>query len=248
MLRYKVLTFDINKTLIKVRHSVGQQYAKVASQFSVDVDADDLERVYRTHYKDQNQKHPNFGATTGLTSEQWWSEIVHRSFHQIGFTQEETLAKISTKLYNDFKKAPSWEVYPEVQEMLTFFNKNGVCLGVISNMDERLMPILQATDLARHFAFILPSIYAGCHKPDPRIFRQVLEHLRIQDEPQNCAHIGDSVKKDYNGARGIGMDAFVVDRDGELNHSKEIPKEHVLKDLTELESKIFLNGNKDSGM
>ena len=239
MLRLKVLTFDVTNTLMKVRYTVGQQYAKVASQFSVKVNADDLDRAYRPIYMEQVRKRPNFGAETGITSEQWWAEVVHKSFQQVGVTEENTVAKISSKLYEDFKQASSWEVFPEVKEILTFLNKNGVCLGVISNMDERLITILQQTELAKHFALILPSVYAKCHKPDPEIFQQVIDRLQVS--ASDCAHIGDSIEKDYHGAKSAGMQAYVIDRTGTLrqNHT-EIPQAEFLQDLTELENKIFL--------
>ncbi|XP_072014863.1 haloacid dehalogenase-like hydrolase domain-containing protein 3 [Amphiura filiformis] len=105
-------------------------------------------------------------------------------------------------------------------------------------MDERLIPILQETDLAQHFACILPSIQAKCHKPDPKIFQQVLDRLRIP--AADCAHIGDNIEKDYYGAKGVGMNAFVIDRDKTARQQhNDIPKEHFLQDLTELETKVF---------
>ncbi|XP_054754216.2 haloacid dehalogenase-like hydrolase domain-containing protein 3 [Lytechinus pictus] len=240
MLRYRLLTFDVNNTLIRVRNSVGDQYRNVAKQFGVNIKASDINREFRIQYKDQLRRHPNFGVTTNQTTEQWWDEVVHHTFHAAGCNCDKgILGSISSKLFDDFKTSQAWETYPEVKEMLTFLNRNGIALGVLSNNDERLLSTLKAVDIADHFAFILPSTIAKCEKPDAEFFNMALERLDI--EPGLSAHIGDNVNLDYRAARTVGMDAYLVDREGTLleNHP-EINPDHLLSDISDLEPLIFM--------
>ncbi|XP_071496173.1 haloacid dehalogenase-like hydrolase domain-containing protein 3 [Diadema antillarum] len=239
MLRYRLLTFDVNNTLIQVRNTAGDHYRRVAKMFGVEAKVPDLNRGFRVAYKEQVAVHPNFGATTGLTPEQWWTDVISRTFLTAGYAlREGILAKISSKLYQDFSTSQTWETFPEVKEMLTFLNRNGVALGVLSNNDERLMSVLQSLDLAPHFAFILSSSEMKCEKPDAAFFRLALDRLAI--DPALCAHIGDNVELDYFGAKAVGMDAYLVDRKGSTEENwPDISKDHILSDISDLETKIF---------
>jgi FMN phosphatase YigB (HAD superfamily) len=52
----------------------------------------------------------------------------------------------------------------------------------------------------------------GWTKPHASIFRAVLERLGV--EPEEAAMVGDSPEDDIDGARALGMQAFLLDRDG----------------------------------
>jgi len=51
----------------------------------------------------------------------------------------------------------------------------------------------------------------GKTKPDPTIFRAVLDLLDVA--PEAAAMVGDSLEDDIEGARAVGMRAFLVDRE-----------------------------------
>ena len=53
---------------------------------------------------------------------------------------------------------------------------------------------------------------AGVAKPHPGIFRRALAELDV--EPEATLHVGDSVRKDYEGARNAGMQSLLLDRTG----------------------------------
>jgi putative hydrolase of the HAD superfamily len=52
----------------------------------------------------------------------------------------------------------------------------------------------------------------GRTKPHPEIFRHALALLEV--EPAEAAMVGDSYEDDIEGARALGMTAFLLDRDG----------------------------------
>ena len=58
----------------------------------------------------------------------------------------------------------------------------------------------------------IASGFHGMVKPSPSIFRAVLETL--DTEPDRAAMVGDSPQDDVEGARAIGMRAFLLDREG----------------------------------
>jgi putative hydrolase of the HAD superfamily len=80
--------------------------------------------------------------------------------------------------------------------------QRGVKLGVISNWDDRLRPLLAALNLTRFFASIVVSCELGVTKPDPRLFRQAAAELGVA--PGELLHVGDSAVMDVAGAQGAG--------------------------------------------
>lgn len=151
---------------------------------------------------------------------------------------QETFSEMNDKFYEYAASQQMWEVYPEVKEMLTFLNRNGVCLGVLSDNDERLVGILRNLDIANHFAFILPSIYAEAEKPDSSLFKLALDRLQVP--PEECAHIGDSFERDFEGARTVGIYPLLIDRNGTLRKRyPDVREDHFMNDITGLEKILF---------
>jgi len=52
----------------------------------------------------------------------------------------------------------------------------------------------------------------GVMKPDPAVFRHVLEHAQL--DPNQVLHIGDDPIADVQGARNVGMHSLWMNRDG----------------------------------
>jgi putative hydrolase of the HAD superfamily len=82
----------------------------------------------------------------------------------------------------------------------------GLALGLVSNV--ALLPDLMRADLES--LGIMPYLDAttfssevGTRKPDPRIFRRVLDELAV--EPRDAAFVGDRLRDDVAGAQGVGM-------------------------------------------
>ena len=101
---------------------------------------------------------------------------------------------------------------PDVLPALNELHRLDLKLGVISNWDERLRPLLERLQLAKHFQVVIVSIELGAHKPEPEIFREASKRLGLP--PRSILHIGDSELEDYQGAKRAGFDALRIDRRG----------------------------------
>ena len=66
---------------------------------------------------------------------------------------------------------------------------------------------------------VVSSGYFGKTKPHPSIFEHVLGALEVA--PADAAMVGDSVEDDIEGARALGMRAFLLDRDGRFPDAGE---------------------------
>ena len=76
-------------------------------------------------------------------------------------------------------------------------------LGIVSNFYGNLKAVCEGAGLCDFFKVMVDSHCVGVQKPDPAIFRAALEGLEAT--PEKTVLIGDSLRRDREGARRIGM-------------------------------------------
>jgi FMN phosphatase YigB (HAD superfamily) len=76
-------------------------------------------------------------------------------------------------------------------------------LGVVSNFYGNLEAVCQGAGLASLFAAIVDSHRVGAEKPEPAIFHAAFKKLGAK--PETTVFIGDSLRRDREGARRTGM-------------------------------------------
>lgn len=237
MLRLRLLTWDVKDTLLRLRHPIGENYSALAQVHGVQVRPEALTKSFHQAYKVQSKHFPNYGLSKGLSSKQWWADVVKQTFRLAGVHEDRLLTSIAESLYREYCSAQTWELLPGARETLGQCRQLGIRMAVISNFDMRLEKILSHCNLRHHFDFVLTSEEAGFAKPDLRIFQRALHISGVA--PQQAAHVGDSYVKDYRAARDAGMHSFLLTAAGCANRwEREVPKEHVLPSLTHLLSVI----------
>lgn len=211
-----VICLDAVGTLFGVRDSVGDQYAKVARDFGVKLDADAINRSFyhsfqfapRIAFPDLPQ------LDIPIAEYQWWRSLAEQTFSQTGdlikFSDFEEFFKA---LYAYFASAEPWFVYEEVRLALDTWQKQDISLGVLSNFDSRIYKVMVDLDLADYFKSITISTEVGAAKPDTQIFAAALSKHQIDGLPNLAWHIGDSFSEDYQGASAAGITAFWLNRD-----------------------------------
>lgn len=78
----------------------------------------------------------------------------------------------------------------------------GLALACVANWDITLPQHLARLGLADRFATVVTSAEAGAEKPDPALFRQALERIRVPAE--RALHVGDEAV-DRDGAHAAGL-------------------------------------------
>jgi FMN hydrolase / 5-amino-6-(5-phospho-D-ribitylamino)uracil phosphatase len=76
-------------------------------------------------------------------------------------------------------------------------------LGIVSNFYGNLEAVCHDAGLASLFAVLVDSQRVGAEKPNPAIFHAALEILH--STPERTALVGDSLRRDREGARRTGM-------------------------------------------
>jgi HAD superfamily hydrolase (TIGR01509 family) len=109
-------------------------------------------------------------------------------------------------------------------------------LGVISNFYGNLEAVCHSAGLASLFAVLVDSHCVGAEKPDPAIFHVALDALDAT--PETTVFVGDSLRRDREGARRTGMRFIWIVPQGvpaaEAQASAEPPVEHAVTELRDL--------------
>lgn len=216
--RIRAVTFDVGGTLIVPYPSVGAVYADVAHEFGhAEIDP----RQVEYQFKDAWLARSDFNY-----SRQAWYGLVRQAYKGQMASVESSLLEA---VYERFAQPESWKVQEDVLPALEILASNGFKLGIISNWDERLRPLLERLKLRPYFDSVVVSCEVGFTKPSPVIFEHAVRNLRVS--PDSVVHVGDNIAEDVNGALAAGLAAFLVDRNA---HSGDA----TLSALTELEWRV----------
>ena len=126
------------------------------------------------------------------------------------------------------------KISPENLGVLEELKGRDLKLGLVSNV--ALLPDLMRNDLkemgiAPYLDAETFSSEVGTRKPDPRIFRHVLEQIGV--EPAGAVFVGDRMGDDIGGAKGVGMRG-VLTREFRSEDPEADPPDAVVERLTGL--------------
>lgn len=214
-----MLFFDAAGTLLHLPRGVGVHYAEVARRHGLPLPAATLEGAFRRAFRDlpppatTRQPRPDDDRS-------WWRALVDQVLDTCEAPAAFPRAPFFEDLYREFTLPGVWALYPEVREVLEALRPR-YRLGLISNFDGRLRPVLGHLGLTDFFEVIVISSEVGADKPDPWIYESALRRASLA--AAEALHIGDDPECDWRAAAAAGMRVFELDR----------PR-HTLRDLLPL--------------
>ena len=190
---------------------MGEHYRDVASGFGADLGANDLNKAFRSAWKEAPPR-VALGRSRPDDDKDWWRTLVNRVLEMtLSPDQEKVFPRepYFEALYHHFAGPGVWVAFPEVHEVLETLHGRGFDLGVISNFDRRLHAVFDHLGLTRYFRRIIISSEVGADKPDPVIFRYALDAYGAA--ANETLHVGDDPKRD-GGAAAVGIAVFELER------------------------------------
>lgn len=111
-------------------------------------------------------------------------------------------------LYSRLIDPDEWTPYPDTEAVLKDCANKGLKVGVLSNIAFDIRPAFTARGFDQYIDSFVLSFEEGAIKPDPAIFRILLDQLGVQ--PEETLMVGDSEEAD-GGARALGCAFALVD-------------------------------------
>lgn len=244
MSKVKVIFLDAAGTLFHVRGSVGEIYVSYAEQYGFKRTSESLAAVQAAFKRAFHEAPPPVFAVSDppeikRCERLWWFDIVHNVFYRVGMF--ERFDDYFEEVFHAFDGPERWKLYPETLGVLKELKERGFELGIISNFDTRLFNVLRGLGIVDLFDTVTISSLAHAAKPSPGIFRHALEKHAV--DPEEAAHVGDSIRDDVEGARQAGLCGILIAREPTKStevkrQSAQVPTIHTLEELPQLVARI----------
>jgi putative hydrolase of the HAD superfamily len=201
--------FDAVGTLLFPEPSAPAVYAEVAARHGLALTPAEVRTRFVAAYLAEEEADVAAGwATSEGRERERWRRIV-----------TDTLAGVSDPdacyrlLFHHFAQPHAWRPAPDAAATLAALSARGFAVGLGSNYDERLRPVLAGfSELAFPVDRVVISAEVGVRKPGAGFFRRCAAAV-------GCAvgevlFVGDDLGNDYEGATAAGMPALLLDPAG----------------------------------
>lgn len=204
----RAVLFDAGATLVHPDPPVEAIYAREFAADGASFTEEDLARALTRAWEEVHAagSSDRYGGVRG--EPEFWQTFLDRVRSLLDGGRVSPAA--FDRLAKHFRTAASWSVYDDVFPTLEELSARGLSLAIVSNWDSYLPTLLAALDLDRFFSVVAVSAIEGTGKPEPEIFRRACARLNVQ--PAEAVHVGDSVTEDLFGARAAGLFGLLLDR------------------------------------
>jgi putative hydrolase of the HAD superfamily len=219
----RAVFFDAVGTLLFPRTPVARTYAEHACRHGANMSEEQVRHAFREAFARQEQLDLAAGWRTDEARERTrWRAIV------ADVLPAADAEPCFAGLWDWFADPAAWSVHPEAAEILTELSHRGLSVGIGSNFDARLLPLVD------HFPELAPvrgrcvvSSLVGWRKPAPEFFAALAGVAGC--EPAQVLYVGDDPRNDLEGATAAGLRAVLLDPDADRSHPARIRS---LRDLT----------------
>jgi putative hydrolase of the HAD superfamily len=199
----RAVVFDVDFTIARPGPDLGPEgYRRLGKRHGLDLDPtlyDEARRAAFTTLK----RHPEFDH-----DEEVWVLFTQRIIEGMGGVGETYAAAL--EMERAWSHAHHFELYDDALPALAELRQHGLQIGLLSNSARDLDAFVAHHALT--VDAVLTSISHGKTKPHETIFRRMLELLDVA--PPEAVMVGDTLEDDVEGARAVGMQALLVDREG----------------------------------
>jgi HAD superfamily hydrolase (TIGR01549 family) len=203
-LTLRAVLFDVDFTLARPGPELGPDaYRRAGERYGLELDPARYEES-RVAALAGLQKHPELEH-----DEEIWFAFTERIVRGMGGGDSTRARECAIEIERRWERSHNFDLYDDALPTLELLRRHGLKLGLVSNGARNLDEFVADHKLDVDAA--LGSRGHGWTKPHPSIFRAVLERLEV--EPEDTVMVGDSPEDDIEGARALGMRAFLLDRE-----------------------------------
>ncbi len=200
----KAVLFDVDFTLAKPGPDLGPEgYHRLGRMLGLDLDPARYPEA-RVAALETLERHPELRH-----DEELWFAFTERIVRGMG-GEPPAARELAVEMTRAWERHENFDLYEDVLPVLADLRGRGLKLGLVSNGGREI------SDFVEHHALEVDCAIAsrahGWIKPHESIFRAALDLLGVESE--QAAMVGDSVEDDIEGARALGMRAYLIDREG----------------------------------
>ena len=207
----RAILFDVDFTLAKPGPDLGPEgYRRVGERHGLRLDPGRYPEA-RAAALESLERHPELRH-----DEELWFAFTERIVRGMG-GDADAARDLAVEMTRLWENSENFDLYEDVLPVMAELRRHGLRLGLVSNSGREIEDFV-----AHHGLDVDCAITSRAHgwtKPHASIFQAALELLAV--EPGDAAMVGDSIEDDVEGARALGMHAFLIDRENRYPDSAE---------------------------
>ncbi len=225
----KVVFFDLYHTLICYDPPQEESLARVLNDFGIEVAPEVLRRpiVVADEFIYQEHSRLSISKRSDEEKKSLFAQYQAMVLKEAGIEPTgELIGNILSKMQQiKFSRV----LFDDVLPVLTELKGKGLILGLISNVDSDITPLLDKLGLSQLLQVVVTSQDTGYMKPQPEIFKEAAKQACVQ--VSEAMYIGDQYQIDVLGAKKAGMQGVLLDRN---SYFEEVTKELKIQNLYQL--------------
>jgi HAD superfamily hydrolase (TIGR01549 family) len=199
----RAVIFDVDFTIARPGPDLGPDgYRRLGERHGLTLDPSRYDDARRAALADL-KRHPELDH-----DEEIWVLFTQRIIEGMGGAGDTYRAAV--EMERAWAVSHHFELYDDAPPVLEALRERGLKLGLLSNTARDLEEFVAHHRLT--VDAVLTSRSHGKTKPHETIFRRMLELLDVA--PEQALMVGDTLDDDIEGARAVGMQAVLVDREG----------------------------------
>jgi putative hydrolase of the HAD superfamily len=215
----RAVVFDVDFTIARPGPDLGPDgYRDLGRRHGLDLDPSRYQQA-RAAALAEVKRHPELDH-----DEEIWILFTERIIRGMGGEGDTYAAAV--EMESRWAQSVHFELYDDALPVLDLLRERGLLIGLLSNSSRDLNEFVVHHHLRADA--VLTSQAHGKTKPHESIFRAMLGLLDVG--PGEAVMVGDTIDDDVEGARAVGMQAVLLDRegrypgvDGRLDDLRELP-------------------------
>ncbi len=226
----KAIFFDLYNTLLHYKPFREEMEAQALKEFGFEKHTDDFRYPFLKADEYFFEENARSRVNDRPEDEKRAVYIRHQQIvlNEAGIPAEPHIVQAVVRRWSEtrFDQVLFEDVLPALEDL-----KGDYLLGLISNIDSDIEPMLEKLGLLTLLEIIVTSLETGYTKPHPAIFRKAVERAGVAAD--EVLYIGDQYQVDVIGAAETGMKAVLLDRYGNFEGEMEYPRIASLTQLKE---------------
>ncbi len=227
----KAVFFDFYNTLATHQPPRERVYAEVCKELGIDVEPKRLfiSLSEADMYMRQETSRLPMDKRSDQEKLEFYIEYVTRILKGAGVDiSRDTALQIIPGLQ---KRRWELKICEDTLPALEQLKRRGLIIGLISNVIQDMDSIFTRLGLQPYLDIRVTSGEVGHDKPEPEIFWVALKKAGLP--PGETIYVGDQYEIDVNGARGVGMQAVLIDRNNYFPEITDCPRINSLTQVIE---------------
>lgn len=150
---------------------------------------------------------------------------------EAGITATEDLVDKLTARMFQLNSSMKFVLFDDVRPLFKTLKERWFTIGLLTNLQTEVDSMCRELGIASYLDFTVTSGEVGEDKPKPPIFLKALEHAKVK--AGEAVHIGDQYQNDVQGARGVGINPILLDRNDLYPEITDCPRIRNLSEVTD---------------